>query len=110
MIVEAPACCRVVVDQPIDVEATDEVASAFKALGDPHRLTMLLLIARSGQALCACDLEEHVPLSQPTISHHLKILHSAGFLAREQRGRWAHWSIREERLAQLHLSLEELGS
>ncbi len=110
MTVEAPPCCRVVVDQPIDAETTDDVAGAFKALGDPHRLTMLLLIARAGQALCACDLEEHVPLSQPTISHHLKILHSAGFLDREQRGRWAHWSIRPERLAQLNLSLEELAS
>lgn len=110
MTVEAPPCCRVVVDQPIDAEITDDVAGAFKALGDPHRLTMLLLIARAGQALCACDLEDHVPLSQPTISHHLKILHSAGFLDREQRGRWAHWSIRPERLAQLNLSLEELAS
>ena len=110
MTVEAPACCAVVENNPIDVVVTGDVASAFKALGDPHRLTMLLLIARSGQPLCACDLEDHVPLSQPTISHHLKILHAAGFLDREQRGRWAHWSIRHNRLDELHLSLEELAS
>ena len=110
MTVQAPACCQVVTDNPIDSTITGDVASAFKALGDRHRLTMLLLIARSGQALCACDLEDHVPLSQPTISHHLKILHGAGFLDREQRGRWAHWSIRDERLDELHLSLEELSA
>ena len=104
------ACCEVVESHPIDENATADSAAAFKALGDPHRLTMLLLIARSGQALCACDLEEHVPLSQPTISHHLKILAAAGFLDREQRGRWAHWSIRPERLDELHVSLEELAS
>lgn len=109
MIVQAPGCCQVVENNPIDPESTDDVAGAFKALGEAHRLTMLLLIARSGQALCACDLEEHVPLSQPTISHHLKILAAAGFLDREQRGRWAHWSIRSERLDELHLSLEELA-
>ena len=109
MTVHAPACCQVITDNPIDSATTTDVAGAFKALGDQHRLTMLLLIARSGEALCACDLEEHVPLSQPTISHHLKILHKAGFLDREQRGRWAHWSIRKERLDELHLSLEELA-
>ncbi len=110
MTLKAPACCDVVETNPIDAAATDDIAAAYKALGDPHRLTMLLLIARSGQALCACDLEEHVPLSQPTISHHLKILHSAGLVDREQRGRWAHWSIRPDRLSELHLSLEELAS
>jgi ArsR family transcriptional regulator len=73
-------------------------------------MTMLLLISRSGQALCACDLEEHVPISQPTISHHLKILFEAGFLDREQRGRWAHWSIREDRLAFLTANLDELSA
>ena len=106
----APSCCQVVENDPIDVKVTGDSAAAFKALGDVHRLTMLLLIARSGEALCACDLEDHVPLSQPTISHHLKILASAGFLDREQRGRWAHWSIRQERLDELQISLEELAS
>lgn len=110
MTVQAPGCCQVVADNPIDPSATGDVAGAFKALGDQHRLTMLLLIARSGEALCACDLEEHVPLSQPTISHHLKILAEAGFLDRDQRGRWAHWSIKPERLRELHLSLDELGT
>ena len=108
MTVRSPRCCQVVTDNPIDAVATRSVASAFKALGDSHRLTMLLLIARSGQALCACDLEDHVPLSQPTISHHLKILRDAGFLDREQSGRWARWSIRGERIDELRLSLDEL--
>jgi ArsR family transcriptional regulator len=110
MTVEAPPCCRVVESDPIDPETTSDVASAFKALGDPHRLTMLLLIARSGEAVCARDLEEHFSLSQPTISHHLKILALVGFLDREQRGKWAHWSIRRDRFAEMGISIEELAS
>ena len=110
MALEVPACCQVIESDPIDPDATSDAASAFKALGDQHRLTMLLLMARSGEALCACDLEEHLPLSQPTISHHLKILALVGFLDREQRGKWAHWSIRRDRFAEMGISIEELAS
>lgn len=104
----AAACCTVAIESPIDEEATGRTASAFKALGDPHRLTMVQLIAKSGQALCVCDLEEHVPLSQPTVSHHLKILAEAGILSREQRGRWAYYSIDPERLGELRTDLGDL--
>jgi ArsR family transcriptional regulator len=70
---------------------------------------MLQLIARSGEALCVCDLEEHVPLSQPTVSHHLKILAEAGILTRERRGRWAYYSIDESRLGEMQLDLSALA-
>ncbi len=102
------ACCSVTAETPIDEEAVSKAASAFKALGDPHRLTMLQLIAKSGEALCVCDLEEHVPLSQPTVSHHLKILAEAGILSREQRGRWVYYSIAEKRVGEMKLELGEL--
>lgn len=103
-----PACCSVAALAPIDEAMVSRTAAAFKALGDPHRLTMLQLIARSGEALCVCDLEEHVPLSQPTVSHHLKILADVGILTRERRGRWAYYSIDEARLDEMKLDLSDL--
>jgi len=103
-----PACCTVAAAIPIDEEMVSRTATAFKALGDPHRLTMVQLIARSGEALCVCDLEEHLPLSQPTVSHHLKILADAGILTRERQGRWAYYSIDEARLDEMRLDISSL--
>jgi ArsR family transcriptional regulator len=80
-------------------------AAAFKALGDPNRLAMLTLLAQGEEALCVCDLGEHLPLAQPTVSHHLKILVEAGLVRRRQEGRWAYYSIVPERMAELQLCL-----
>lgn len=85
-------------------------AAAFKALGDPHRLTMIEAIADSGDAICVCDLTEYVPLSQPTVSHHLKILAEAGLVQREQRGRWAYYRLAGSRFEELQAALGILGA
>ena len=70
------------------------IESAFKALGDPTRLRLLSLIAgSSGGEACICDLTEPVELSQPTVSHHMKVLVDAGLATREQRGRWAYYRV-----------------
>lgn len=77
---------------PLGESEAEVLASRWRALGDPSRLRILSLIAASGE-MCGCDLTEPVSLSQPTVSHHLKVLTEAGFLIREQRGKWAWYSI-----------------
>lgn len=73
---------------------TLELARTFKALGDPTRVQLLSIVAAAGGGeACVCDLTAPVGLSQPTVSHHLKILVDAGLLAREQRGRWSYYSL-----------------
>ncbi len=90
----AMACCRPLASEPLGPEAAADVVPLLKALADPVRLRLLSLVAshRGGEA-CACDLLEAFDLSQPTISHHLKVLHSAGLLEREKRGVWAYYRV-----------------
>lgn len=86
--------CRPVVRQVISPAEAEELAAGFKALADPTRLRLVSLVAAhtDGEA-CVCDLTDPVGLSQPTVSHHLKILVDAGILTREQRGRWAYYRL-----------------
>ncbi|MCR8670045.1 metalloregulator ArsR/SmtB family transcription factor [Agrococcus sp. HG114] len=75
-------------------DAAARLARTFKALADPTRVRLLSIIAGSeGGEACVCDLTEPVGLSQGTVSHHMKLLAEAGFVEREQRGRWAYYSI-----------------
>lgn len=87
------ACCSPAVT-PIGDDEAARTAKLFKALGDPVRIRLLTLISASdGQEACICDLTEPVGLTQGTVSHHMKILTEAGFVTREQRGKWAYFSI-----------------
>lgn len=82
------------------------MAVRLKALSDPTRLRLLSHVAAQGcDAVCACDLTEVLDISQPTISHHLKKLVDAGLLTREQRGRWAHYSVVRDAFAELRTFL-----
>ncbi|GGM18735.1 ArsR/SmtB family transcription factor [Promicromonospora citrea] len=91
---EAGACCSPLVREAADPETAVELARVFKALGDPTRVRLLSVIAaHEGGEACVCDLTEPVGLSQPTVSHHLRLLVDAGLLAREQRGKWAYYSV-----------------
>ena len=95
-------CCSPVVGQVITLEAAEVVATRLKALSDPTRLRLVSLVAaHEDQEACVCDLTEPVALSQPTVSHHLKILVEAGILAREQRGKWAYYRLVPDTLADL---------
>ena len=78
----------------MDVVSAERLAGVLKALAEPTRLRLVSLVAagQGGQA-CVCDLTDPVGLTQPTVSHHLKILVDAGILEREQRGKWAHFSL-----------------
>jgi ArsR family transcriptional regulator len=91
---EATACCAPLTRQPLDAERADELAKQLKALADPTRLRLVSIVAASeGEEACVCDLIEPVGLSQPTVSHHLKILMQAGFLTRSKRGTWAYYKL-----------------
>ena len=83
-----------------DVEA-DATAALFKALADPARVRAINLLARSPEPVCLCNLTEPLGLSQPTVSHHLKKLADAGIVDREQRGKWAYFSLRPDAIAAL---------
>lgn len=92
---EAPCCSLTAA--PLDVEHAGHMALKLKALSDPTRLRLLSHVAAQGcEAVCACDLTDELGISQPTVSHHLKKLVDAGLLTREQRGRWAHYTVIRE--------------
>ncbi|MCF0088726.1 metalloregulator ArsR/SmtB family transcription factor [Streptomyces griseoaurantiacus] len=102
---DAGACCPGLLTAPLAEGQAVELAKVFKALGDPVRLRLLSMIAsRSGGEVCVCDLTPAFELSQPTISHHLKLLRQAGLIDCERRGTWVHyWLVPEmtDRLAGL---------
>lgn len=88
------ACCVPLVRDTLDVEQAEQLAHTIKALADPTRLRLLSIVAASvGEEACVCDLTDPIGLSQPTVSHHLKILTEAGFLSRSKRGTWAYYRL-----------------
>lgn len=106
LIQQVEACCPVVRDEPLGARDAERLAAAFKVLGDPARLRLLSLIAAEpGSECCVCDLAAPVRLSQPTVSHHLKVLHDAGFLAREKRGTWVYYRLEPHALEVLRDAL-----
>jgi ArsR family transcriptional regulator len=99
---QAVACCSPLTKEPLTSTQAERIAPLLKALADPVRLRLLSIVAShaDGEA-CVCDLNDAFELSQPTISHHLKVLHAVGLLDREKRGVWAYYSIRPGALADL---------
>ena len=97
-----PECCPTGLAEPMDRATGEALALLLKAVADPARLQLLALIrtADNGEA-CVCDLTEALGLSQPTVSHHLKVLTEAGLIHREKRGTWAWFSVVPERLAEI---------
>ncbi len=100
--VQTVACCSPLLRQPLSVDQAERVASLLKALAEPVRLRLLSLVAShaDGEA-CVCDLAEAFDLAQPTISHHLKVLHEIGLLDRSKRGVWVYYKVRREALSDL---------
>src|SRR5580765_907459 len=98
--VETAACCSPLAREPLSQPQADQVAPLLKALADPVRLRLISLVAShtDGEA-CVCDLNDAFDLSQPTISHHLKVLHEAGLLDREKRGVWVYYRVEAAALA-----------
>ena len=101
--VERP-CCPPLLEAPLDEPAADDLARIFAALADPVRLRLLSLVADAGE-VCSCDLLTPLGKSQPTVSHHTKVLADAGLIAGERRGRWVWWRVVPERLAEVRGAL-----
>ncbi|TWP52488.1 helix-turn-helix transcriptional regulator [Lentzea tibetensis] len=89
-------CCEGLSDAPLAEDQAVELATMFKALGDPVRLRLLSLIASQPDEVCVCELTPAFELSQPTISHHLKVLRQAGLVESERRGTWVYYRVRPE--------------
>ena len=88
-------CCAPLNAKVLSDEAAEATAELFKALSDPARLRIVNLLATSdGEPVCVCHLIEPLGLSQPTVSHHMKRLLDAGLVEREQRGKWAYFSLK----------------
>lgn len=94
--VEAVSCCGPLAAATLSDEQAVATADVFKALADPARVRIVNVLATTGEPVCVCHLIEPLGLSQPTVSHHLKKLTDAGLLEREQRGKWAYFSLRPE--------------
>ena len=99
--VEAVACCAPLGATTLSVEEAEATAELFKALGDPARVRAVNLLATSSEPVCICNLIEPLGLSQPTVSHHMKKLRDAGLVEREQRGKWAYFSLRRDAVEKL---------
>lgn len=99
-VMQLDACCSVATGETMSVQDADMLARALKALADPARLRLLSMVAAHDEA-CVCDLTESIGLSQPTVSHHLKVLADAGFLTRSKRGTWAYYRLVPETLGRV---------
>ncbi len=103
-------CCPSVLASPLDASQAAELADGFTALADPVRLRVLSLLAAAPDGeVCVCAFVEPLGKSQPTISHHLKILSDAGLVHGDKRGKWVWYSLDRQRLADLRSALQPVG-
>jgi ArsR family transcriptional regulator len=99
-------CCTPLSLEPLSRERAEQLAGLLKAVADPTRLQLMSLVAAAGETkACVCDLTSPLGLTQPTVSHHLKVLVDAGLLTREKRGNWAYYGLVNERLADIRTLL-----
>jgi ArsR family transcriptional regulator, arsenate/arsenite/antimonite-responsive transcriptional repressor len=99
---DTAACCSPLSAGPLSAGQAEQVAPLLKALADPVRLRLMSLVAsHPGGEACVCDLNDAFDLSQPTISHHLKVLHDVRLVEREKRGVWVYYRARPQALAGL---------
>lgn len=98
---EPVVCCAPLAASTLTDEEARATAELFRALGDPARVRLVNLLATNGAAVCMCDLIEPVGLSQPTVSHHMRKLVDAGLVEREQRGKWAFFSLKRDAVEKL---------
>lgn len=105
-----PACCTVceIEDRPSAERA--EIAGLFKALGDPTRYEIFRLVAGQPEAICVCHITERFDVSQPTISHHLKVLREAGLITVSRQGVWAYYAVDPRGIERLRTTVDELAS
>lgn len=103
----SPPCCPPLLAGKLTAKDAKQLASLFRVLSEPTRLQMLSLIAaQPAQEVCACELVETLGLSQPTVSHHLKVMYGAGLLEKERRGTWIYYRILRSQIALLKDTLD----
>jgi ArsR family transcriptional regulator len=102
-------CCTPLMVDTLDADDAAALATRFKAIADPVRLQILNRLAAAPDGVCVCDFVEVLDRSQPTISHHLKILAEAQLVRREQRGKWAWFSVVDEQITALRDALDLPG-
>lgn len=107
---EAVACCGALGAATLSDDEVSATADVFRALGDPARVRIVNVLATSGEPVCVCHLVEPLGLSQPTVSHHMKKLLDAGIVDREQRGKWAYFSLRAEAAEKLAAVVDLKGA
>jgi ArsR family transcriptional regulator, arsenate/arsenite/antimonite-responsive transcriptional repressor len=95
-IAEPISCCAPLDAPSLSLEEATATAELFKALADPARVRIVNCLATAGEPVCVCELIEPVGLAQPTVSHHLKKLLDAGLVEREQRGKWAYYTLKRD--------------
>jgi ArsR family transcriptional regulator, arsenate/arsenite/antimonite-responsive transcriptional repressor len=101
---EASACCASLTEAPLTEPDAHELAGLLSALADPIRLRILSLLVANGE-ICSCDLEQPLGRSQPTVSHHTRLLAEAGLISGTKRGKWTWWQLQPERLADIRRAL-----
>jgi ArsR family transcriptional regulator len=100
-------CCPSLLAAPLEAADAAELALGFSALSDPVRLRVLSILAAAPEGeVCVCEFVEPLGKSQPTISHHMKILSEAGMVQGDRRGKWVWYSLNRERLAQLRAAID----
>jgi ArsR family transcriptional regulator len=100
-------CCPSVLAAPLEAAAAAELATGFNALSDPVRLRVLSILAASPEGeVCVCEFVEPLGKSQPTISHHMRILSEAGLVQGDRRGKWVWYSLNADRLAELRAAID----
>jgi len=104
MSLDAIECCPSVLETPIDEAQAIDLAQAFAALADPVRLRLFSMIATANGA-CSCDLVDPIGKSQPTVSHHTRVLAEAGLIIGEKSGRWVIWSVVPEQIDRVRAAL-----
>lgn len=97
-------CCAPITDAALSEQGAAEVAPVLAALGDPVRLRLLSIVSSQGE-VCSCNLEGPLGKSQPTVSHHTRVLAEAGLIVGEKRGKWTWWRVAPERLAMVRAVL-----
>jgi ArsR family transcriptional regulator len=103
-------CCPGPADRPWSAAEAERVASRLDLLAHPVRLTLLGILCRRGGEVCVCDLEAAVPVKQPTVSHHLRLLREGGLVQVERRGQWAHYRIDDAAVDALREALGEVAA
>ena len=99
-------CCQPLLKGRLTPDNANYLAAIFRVLGEPARLQILSLVAaQPTQEVCACELVETLGLAQPTVSHHLRVLHEANLLTKERRGTWIYYRLSPKKLAMLRDAL-----